>query len=76
LVAGVCGQDQGELVQSQAASAEIEERIRRLHEKPAETKPVSAESLIYFLCPDRANKTKAEALLDALERHGVRVDPR
>jgi hypothetical protein len=57
------------------SQAEIEDRIRRLHEKPAETKSSSAERLIYFLCPDRANKARAESLLDALERGGVHVYP-
>src|SRR5262249_53882292 len=55
--------------------AEIEDRIRRLHEKPPKTKTQGVERLIYFLCPDRANKTLAEPLLDALEQHGVRVYP-
>lgn len=57
------------------SQAEIEDRIRRLHEKPAEAKSPGADRLIYFLCPDRPNKTRAEALLDALEHRGVRVYP-
>jgi hypothetical protein len=57
------------------SQAEIEDRIRRLHEKPVETKSSGADRLIYFLCPDRANKTQAEPLLDVLEQRGVRVYP-
>ena len=57
------------------SQAEIEDRIRRLHEKPAEVKSTAAERLIYFLCPDRTNKAKAEPLLQALEQRGVRVYP-
>ena len=57
------------------SQSEIEDRIRRLHEKPAETKPAGADRLIYFLCPDRANKTRAEPLLDALERSGLYFYP-
>jgi hypothetical protein len=57
------------------SQAEIEDRIRRLHEKPAETKPAATGRLIYFLCPDRANKLRAEALLDALEVRGLRIYP-
>jgi hypothetical protein len=56
------------------SQAEIEDRIRRLHEKPAETTR-SGERLIYFLCPDRANKTGAESLLEALEQRGLRIYP-
>jgi hypothetical protein len=56
------------------SQAEIEDRIRRLHEKPAETKR-SGERLIYFLCPDRANKNGAEPLLDTLEQSGLRIYP-
>ena len=52
---------------------EIEDRIRRLHDKPAESKSAGTDRIIYFLCPDRANKTRAEPLLDALEKRGVRV---
>ena len=57
------------------SQAEIEDRIRRLHEKPAETKSAGADRLIYFLCPDRANKTRAEPLLDALEQRGLLLYP-
>jgi len=57
------------------SQSEIEDRIRRLDEKPAETKTSAAGRLIYFLCPDRANKTRAEPLLDALERRGVHAYP-
>jgi hypothetical protein len=55
--------------------AEIEDRIRRLYEKPSESKSSSADRLIYFLCPDRVNKTLAEPLLEALELRGIRVYP-
>jgi TIR domain len=57
------------------SQAEIEDRLRRLQEKPAEVKPADSDRLIYFLCPDRANKTHAEPLLDALERRGLRLYP-
>ncbi len=57
------------------SQAEIEDRVRRLYEKPPETKSTTAERLIYFLCPDRANKTQAEPLLEVLERRGVHVYP-
>ena len=57
------------------SQAEIEDRIRRLYEKPFEAKSPAADRLIYFLCPDRANKTRAEPLLDTLEQRGVRVYP-
>lgn len=57
------------------SQAEIEDRIRRLHEKPLEFKSAAAGRLIYFLCSDRENKTRAEPLLDALESRGVHVYP-
>ena len=57
------------------SQAEIEDRLRRLHEKPAEVKIAGGDRLIYFLCPDRANKTRAEPLLDALEGLGLRLYP-
>lgn len=57
------------------SQSEIEDRIRRLYEKPHETKSATAERLIYFLCPDRANKSRAEALLEALEKRGVHMYP-
>ena len=57
------------------SQAEIEDRIQHLYEMPSEAKSPAADRLIYFLCPDRANKTRAEALLDTLEQHGVRVYP-
>jgi len=57
------------------SQAEIEDRIRRLYERPAETKSSNTECLIYFLCPDRANKNQAEPLLEALEKRGVHVYP-
>jgi hypothetical protein len=53
------------------SQAEIEDRIRRLYEKPSETRSGGAGQLIYFLCPDRANKTRAEPLLDALKQRGL-----
>jgi hypothetical protein len=56
------------------SQVEIEERIRRLFEKPAAAKP-SASRLIYFLCPDRANKLRAEKMLDTVEQGGVRIFP-
>lgn len=55
------------------SQVEIEDRIRRLHDKPAESKSAGTDQLIYFLCPDRANKTRAEPLLDALEKRGVHI---
>lgn len=57
------------------SQAEIEDRIRRIYEKPSETKSSTAEPLIYFLCPDRANKAQAKPLLEALEKRGVHVYP-
>ena len=57
------------------SQAEIEDRIRRLYEKPSESKSAAAERLIYFLCPDRDNKTRAEPLLEVLEKRGVHVYP-
>ena len=57
------------------SQAEIEDRIRRLYERPPETKSSGAEHLVYFLCPDRVNKTRAEPLLEALEQRGVHVYP-
>lgn len=54
-------------------AAEIEDRIRRLHEKPpAAAKPSTSEGrLIYFLCPDRNNRLHAEPLLGQLKERGV-----
>jgi hypothetical protein len=57
------------------SQAEIEDRIRRLHEKPPESRPIGDDPLIYFLCPDRANKTRAEPLLRALDNYGVHLYP-
>jgi hypothetical protein len=57
------------------SQAEIEDRVRRLFEKPPAAKPAGAYRLIYFLCPDRRNKTGAEPLLAALEQRGVCVYP-
>lgn len=53
------------------SQSDIEERIRGLHKKPPETKSSGTGQLIYFLCPDRANKTQAEPLLDLLEQRGL-----
>jgi hypothetical protein len=57
------------------SQSEIEDRLRRLREQPAGAKSAGGDRLIYFLCPDRANKTCAEPLLDALERRGLRLYP-
>jgi hypothetical protein len=57
------------------SQAEIEERIRRLYESPPETKSSGAEHLVYFLCPNCVNKTRAEPLLEVLEQRGVHVYP-
>jgi hypothetical protein len=57
------------------SQAEIEDRIRRLFEKPLDPKSSSTTRDIYFLCPDRANKERAEPLLEALERRGLHVYP-
>lgn len=57
------------------SQAEVEDRIRRLYERPPETKPGGTEHLVYFLCPDRVNKTQAQPLLEALEQRGVHVYP-
>ena len=54
--------------------AEIEDRIRRIHEKPQESKP-GGERLVYFLCPDRENKTRAQSFLTALESLGIWTFP-
>jgi serine/threonine protein kinase len=52
---------------------EIEEWIRSLHKKPPIAKAPGAGRLIYFLCPDRANKTRAEPLLRTLEQGGIYI---
>jgi len=57
------------------SQAEIEDRIRRLHQKPPEAKSSRTDRLVYFLCPDRANKARAESLLDHLEHRGVHLYP-
>ena len=57
------------------SQAEIEDRVRRLYERPPETKSSDAEHLVYFLCPDRANKMRAQPLIEALEQRGVHVYP-
>ena len=57
------------------SQSELEDHLRRLLEKPREVGPTLGERLIYFLCPDRANKTRAEPLLDALEKRGIRLYP-
>jgi predicted Ser/Thr protein kinase len=53
--------------------SEIEDWIRRLHNKPPIAKPAGTGGLIYFLCPDRANKALAEPLLKRLEHGGIYV---
>ena len=55
------------------SQVEIEDRIRRLHDKPAESKSAGTERLIYFLCPDRANKTRAESLPTRREARCARL---
>ncbi|HEY7095646.1 MAG TPA: toll/interleukin-1 receptor domain-containing protein [Terriglobales bacterium] len=57
------------------SQADIEERIRRLYQKPPEVKSSGSERLIYFICSDRGNKTLAEPLLETLEKSGVHVYP-
>jgi hypothetical protein len=57
------------------SQTEVEERIRRLSEKPTDGKLVGKELLIYFLCPDRRNKDTAEPLLIGLEAKGIHVYP-
>ncbi len=51
------------------SQAEIEDRIRRLNEKPARLKP--NHSCIYFLCPNVASRQNAEPLLKRLKERGV-----
>ncbi len=57
------------------SAAEVEDRIRRLSEKPPERKPTAKEPLIYFLCPDRRNKDIAAPLLNRLETQGIHIYP-
>jgi hypothetical protein len=54
--------------------AEVEDRIRRIYEKPVQSKPGN-ERLIYFICPNRQNKTRAERLISALEEVGIDTFP-
>jgi hypothetical protein len=54
--------------------AEIEDRVRQIYEKPTESKPGS-DCTVYFLCPDRTNKIRAEPLLSALESLGIWTYP-
>src|SRR5262249_59992523 len=51
------------------------DRVRLRYERPPETKSSDAEHLVYFLCPDRANKMRAQPLIEALEHRGVHVYP-
>jgi hypothetical protein len=51
--------------------AEIEDRIRRLYEKPAPSKSTSSAHTIYFLCPDQRNRGAAEPVLSRLKERGV-----
>jgi TIR domain len=53
------------------SQSELEDYLRRLLEKPREVRPTGREPTIYFLCPDRANKTNAAPLLAALEERGI-----
>lgn len=57
-----------------SSQAEVEDRIRRIYEKPVQSKP-GDERLVYFICPDRENKTRAESLISALEHAGVGTFP-
>jgi hypothetical protein len=57
------------------SQTEVEDRIRRLSEKPGDGRPEGKERLIYFLCPDRRNKETAEPLLVGLEAKGIHVYP-
>jgi hypothetical protein len=54
--------------------ADVEDRIRRIYEKPAQSKPGN-DRLVYFICPDRENKTLAERLVSALEDVGINTFP-
>ncbi len=54
--------------------ADVEDRIRRIYEKPAQSKPGN-DRLVYFICPDRENKTLAERLINALEEVGIDTFP-
>lgn len=51
------------------SQAEIEERIRRLQEKPGKLK--ANGNCIYFLCPDAENGKCAEPLLRRLKERGL-----
>jgi hypothetical protein len=55
--------------------AGIEECIRVLNVQPYKFKNPGSNPLIYFLCPDRANREQAEPLLDVLQQQGVCILP-
>jgi hypothetical protein len=57
------------------SQAGIEERIRVLSAQPPKFKNPGSNPLIYFLCPDRANRDQAEPLLDVLRQKGVCIYP-
>ncbi|MGD0903833.1 MAG: toll/interleukin-1 receptor domain-containing protein [Terracidiphilus sp.] len=57
------------------SQAGIEERIRVLNSQPPKFKNPRSNPLIYFLCPDRANRDQAEPLLDVLRQQGVCIYP-
>jgi hypothetical protein len=57
------------------SQAGIEERIRVLNAQPLKFKNPGLNPLIYFLCPDRANRDQAEPLLDVLQQQGVCIYP-
>jgi TIR domain len=57
------------------SQAGIEERIRVLNAQPVKFKNLGSNPLIYFLCPDRANRDEAEPLLDVLQKQGVCIYP-
>lgn len=56
-----------------SSQSEIEERVRHIFETPAVLEPASEGPLVYFLCPDRAARTQAEPLVNALEERGVGI---
>ena len=55
--------------------ADLEDRIRRIHEKPKQIKPPGGGTLVYFICPDRKNAQQAQPLIRALEDVGVYTMP-
>lgn len=57
------------------SQAGIEERIRVLSEQPCKFRNPGKSPLIYFLCPDRANRDEAEPLLEVLQQQGVCIYP-